>query len=215
VSVCSEGSSSEHARFLVEVTSVFQLLDVKAHWHHWGSRGVLDDGFVLAHMVAEIVHFLVFKLFKESHFSITMLTCVVWQADVEEARIFQSGELVHVVQAWSDQKQVILVEYFLLRFLGPDIKFHAKDLVILIIRKLVILELVICLVIGCISQFSKHELEVHTHIWMIMDGHDSSLLDEKNYKSVVLITLDGHLVQITLEVVGVCRGVSARDSTTL
>ena len=47
---------------------------------------------------------------------------------------------------------------------------------------------------------------------MVVQGHVLSLLDEEEDKAVVLITLDGNLVKILLEMIRVCRLVSPRNT---
>lgn len=126
---------------------------------------------------------------------------VVWQADVEKAAVLLSNESVHVFTAWSHQKKIIILQDLPLTLLCFNDCIGFQQLLVLVIAELIVHKFPINLVKRVVAQLAEQKLEVHAHVRMVMQWHYLSLLDEEEHETVIVVRLDGNLVQRILEVV--------------
>ena len=142
----------------------------------------------------------------------TIFISVIGKAHIKEATIFLRVKLMHVATAWSHQQQIVLVELFLSTFLRIDYCIGSQKLLILIIGEVIVLVLGVLLIKRAVAKLSKHELEVHTHVGVVVQWHLLSLLDEEEYKSVIVIGFDVHFCQWAFEVIRIVSLVGTLDS---
>ena len=128
---------------------------------------------------------------------------VVWQADVEKAGVFLRNKLVHVVGRRTHKEQVVRLEAHQLALLSLNPCFGLKNLMVLIIDKIVVLELLVNFVVCTITQIAEDETEKDRHVGMIVEGHSRTLFDEEEDKTVILAVkaVNCHSIQIALEVI--------------
>ena len=72
---------------------------------------------------------------------------------------------------------------------------------VLIEGELVVSELIIHFVITSVVEATKHHAEEHTHVWVIVQWHASSLLDKEKDQPVVLTALNCNTGEILLKVI--------------
>ena len=72
---------------------------------------------------------------------------VVGQADVEEAAVLLGDELVHVAAAGPHEQQIVFVENLFLALFGTDDGVGFQQLIVLVVRELVVLELLVDFVV--------------------------------------------------------------------
>jgi hypothetical protein len=197
---------------LLQLTFILQVGDVEPDRKNWGRGVVLQDSIALVSLVG-----LKFLSWRFSNFvKVSDLSLrsggVIGEANVEEARVFLGNKLVHVAYTWSHQQNLILGDRFRRRLSCNNLLFGLEEFVVFIVGKLIVLELLVDLVVLGVLELAKKQLEVDTHIGMVVQGHDSTFLDEEKNKSVVFVSLDGDTVQLLLEMVLVGGSIGASDS---
>lgn len=85
--------------------------------------------------------------------------CVVWKADVEEARVFLSDKLVHVIYRGSDKKYIVSLQRHRSTLLCLDARLSAKDFLVLVVDEIIVLELLVNFVVRSVVEAAKNEAE--------------------------------------------------------
>mmetsp|Transcript_5088 Transcript_5088/g.7735 ORF Transcript_5088/g.7735 Transcript_5088/m.7735 type:complete len:248 (-) Transcript_5088:80-823(-) len=137
---------------------------------------------------------------------------IVGEADIEEAGVFLRSESVHVTLAGAHEEEVFVGHGGFPLLDDVDFGLGLEQLGVLVVGELVVLEFLIDLVELVVAELAKHQLEVHAHVRVVVQGHHGSLLDEEKHKSVVVVALNHHAIQVLLEVVRVTVLIGASDA---
>lgn len=204
--------------------AVFELADLKADRHDRRRCVVLNESRVLARgalvdmlVLVSVITVMMFATkmvsdLVEVRDAPQAVGRVVRQADVEETAIFLGDELVHITATRPDEQQVVAVNELLRMLFGRNFGFSFDQFIVLVVGKLIVAVFGVDLVKLLVLQGAEHELEVDRHVRVVVQRHDSALLDEEHDKTIVVISLDGHTIQISSEVVRIRLAVDAGNT---
>ena len=122
---------------------------------------------------------------------------------------------MQVAYARSYKHQISGCEVGLVCFFCMDLFLGWQNFFIFVVWKLVVFILVFDLVVLGVVQLSVHKLEIHAHVRMIVERHDSALLDEEEDEAIVLISNNGDTIEFLLEMVFVRFGILTNHSKCL